>query len=240
MGARHLLRITASQAPPLVAALMLALTLAPAATWMHPSVDGVYRGFDPNLVYVGGLDGPASTLVRVSQDTIKLNASPTSEPTVTLVTTSIPRFYASLDVAITDDNSADNAFRIGVWTPWAQAGRFIVFGPGPENLISAETLIGGIAGSTLDGGKVVASTPIGHYSFGNKYHVEFMVDKRSGVVTNRLSSGTANQSEPLTNSASLQAITGGVPDRFRITRFGTQLCSPAELPIGASTRNILG
>ena len=166
---------------------MLALTLAPAELWKHPTNDGVYKGFDPKLVYTRpGADGS----VAVTPDSLDLVAGPDSEASANLATTLMPNLDASVDVVILANPAGTQPMRIGAWSPWSESGHVVVFGPGPENLITAVTISSGGQGPTLAEGKVVASKVLGHYQLGTTYTVAIVADRSGGTISSSVSGGS--------------------------------------------------
>jgi len=183
-------------AVPVIALLMLGLTLTPAGVWKAPADDAVYHGFDPNLVYVGKGD---SGVVNVSPASVEFKASKGSSPGVILATTPLQKFVASVDVTVADDQGARGPFSIGLWSPWTSAGYFVVFGP--DGTIAAQTVANGFSGVTLMGGEVTGRSDLGTYQVGTPSRVEFVLDKAGGLLTSRVSSaGTP----PLVASVSTQ------------------------------------
>lgn len=167
-------------AVPILALLMLALTVAPADVWQAPSTDAAYSGFDPNLVYASGGNGGSVLVDRNSTD---IAARPDSHPTLNLFTTSLQKVTASLDVALAENSNASEPFRIGVWSPWTGAGQFVLFGPAPQREIVAETISDGSRGTTLVGGTVGNRSVLGHYEVGMSYHLVFNIDRSVGFST---------------------------------------------------------
>src|SRR6266852_5459977 len=105
---------------------MLGLTVTPAEVWQSPDSDAIYKGFDPNLVYVPKEDTRTMT---VSPNVIEMNASQGSAPGAILATTPVQKFRTSVDVTVDENQGAVTPFRIGLWSPWSTAGSFVVFGP---------------------------------------------------------------------------------------------------------------
>jgi hypothetical protein len=170
-------------AVPVIALLMLALTVTPAEVWNHPVSDATYRGFDPNFVYTSS---GGSGVVNVSSSSIELTAKPRSDPTVILATTPLQRFQASLDVTIQANEGAAMPFAIGLWSAASSAAYFVVFEAGPENLITAQTITDAGSGFTLVSGTVLSRTKIGSYKLGDSYRVAFLLDKAGGSLTSRV------------------------------------------------------
>lgn len=192
-----------SWAVPVVALLMLALMLIPAEVWRAPATDAVYHGFDPNLMYAN--PGSAGRVV-MSKTSVDLSAPPIDQPSVNLTTTLLPKFTASIDVTVLENQNAEEPFRIGVWSPWTSSGRFIVFGPAPENTISAVTIDGGSAGPALIGGQVVDSTVIGRYRLGRPSQVSFAVDRTAGRITTTVTQEDGTRAEATLSAHQLPAL----------------------------------
>ena len=195
-------------AVPAVALFIAGLTLAPAEIWRAPAVDAVYKGFDANLLYT--TNGGDGGYVQVSRDTVGLTAAAGSQPTVTLATTALRRVNASVDVTILANDTREEAFRIGVWSPWTSTGYFVVFGPGPYNLITAEALADGSIGPDLTGGTVVGSTPLGKYQIGKPNHLALVADRSAGSITWILSGPSGDRATSAVNSRQLPAIFGNL------------------------------
>jgi hypothetical protein len=158
---------------------MLVVVAIPADLWKAPVNDAVYTGFDPNLDFATAAGAGA---VHVSTDSIDM----TSPSTVNLATTLLPKLNASVDVVVLDNTSAPIPVRFGVWSPWTNTGQFVVFGPAPQNLITAQTLVNGKNGPTLIRGDVSTSTELGHYKLGQPYRVAVGLDKTAGTITTRV------------------------------------------------------
>ena len=176
--------VVAAWALPIVALLMLALTLTPAEIWKHPANDAAYSGFDPKLVYVNNSTGE----VNVGAQTISMKAPPSSEPSINLVTTTFQRFDASLDATVQDNAGSLAPFRIGVWSPREAVGYFIVF---ESAGIVAETEIDGRPNTTLVGARQVVRSRLTDYAQGAAYHISFSVDKAAGLLKAQVSNAAA-------------------------------------------------
>lgn len=170
-------------AVPTVAVLMLGLTLIPAEIWKAPASDAIYNGFDPNLVYTSKGD---SGLVKVSPTSIDITAPSGSFPGLILATTPVKKFKTSVDVTIKDNQNATTPFRIGLWSPRSAAGYFVLFGPGPENLITAESTVNGAGDVKAPLGDVIGQASLGRYELGHVYRVEFVLDKAGGSLISRV------------------------------------------------------
>jgi hypothetical protein len=167
---------------------MLTLTLIPGEAWQAPASDAIYNGFDPNLVYVSkGSPGFA----KVSPASVDITARPGLATDVILATTPLQKFTTSLDVTINENQDVVAPFRLGLWSPWSRAGYFVVFGPAPQDLITAESVASGAGDFTSPGGNVTGRTGLGRYELGHAYRVEFILDKTSGSLTSRVSSDGA-------------------------------------------------
>ncbi len=68
-----------SAAAVVLAALIAALILLPSGVWHQPATDAVYRGFDPNLMYISP-SGPASAagVVSISNNELAITAKSNS------------------------------------------------------------------------------------------------------------------------------------------------------------------
>jgi hypothetical protein len=95
----------------------------------------------------------------------------------------LPKLTASIEVVVEDNSSAIQPVRVGLWSPWTSTGQFVVFGPAPQNLITAQTIVKGTNGPTLIGGDVTASTELGHYQIGQPYTVAVVLNKSVGTIT---------------------------------------------------------
>ena len=164
---------------------MLAITFAPAAIWIPPAYDAVYRGFDPNLVYLSSGQGGVA---NVSANSIELTARPRSDPSLILATTPLKRFAASFDVTVVASEGAATPFGIGFWAPATSAAYFVVFGSAPQNLITAEAITDAGSGFTVISGNLVDRAVLGTYKPGDTYGVDFGLDKFSGSLTTRITS----------------------------------------------------
>jgi hypothetical protein len=193
---------------PVVALLILGLTVTPAEIWAHPAFDATYTGFDPNLMYA---TGGGSGRVEISARTIKLVAVPDSQPSVNLATSPLDKLSASIDVSVLESSGATQPFRIGVWTPLTNAGYFVVFQPGTNRRITADAIDSGGAGPTLAGGNIVRSIDLGGYDLGEPYRLAFLVDRAQGFVSASVSRG---QSQPSIASVDAQVL----PALFRSPR----------------------
>jgi hypothetical protein len=192
----------------LVALAMLALMLVPASLWHSPENDVVYRGFDRNLIYADErgyalVDGD----IDISPESLEFTALPNSRPTVHLATTPFELLQVAMDVRVLESEPGGAPFRIGIWSPRANSGYLLEFGPPPDHLITAEAVVNGTAASSLVGGDVVKSEILGHYSPGQLYHLEMGLDKEEGTISSRLSSLEAPPS-----GGSMLTLGGGPSD----------------------------
>lgn len=173
--------------------LILGVTVIPAGVWAAPVNDASYQGFNPNLIYTSAREGT----VNVSRGSLDMAAGPGASPSVILATTPLPKLSAMADVRIVDNTGSGDALRIGVWSPWTGAGHFVVFGPAPQDRITAQTITIGGVGPTLVDGVVFGSTTLGTYVPGLLYTVAFDLDRSSGLITSSVKgdgSGTASAS----------------------------------------------
>ncbi len=163
---------------PLAASLMLVTILIPAEFWRRPVDAAVYRGFDPNLIYVDeGGESSVKGIVEVSEDRLRLTAVPNSAPTVHLVTSPMS-FRASLGIRVLQTGTADIPLSVGVWSPRTNSGYFLDFGSIGSNIVMART---------IRQGSVVRSQTLGEYSPGLLYRLDAEVDRRLGSINIRLS-----------------------------------------------------
>lgn len=190
-----------------LALLMLGITLLPAEIWRSPVNDAVYQGFDPNLIYTSSGDGG---VVNETPGAIVLTAGPASTPSVILATTPLPKLDAALDVVIQDNAGGGEPLRFGVWSPWTGAGQFVVFGPAPEKLITAETISIGGTGPTLVSGVVFSSTALGHYQLGSRYHLTVVIDKSAGQITTGVAGADSAVAKASVDSQLLPTLFGNV------------------------------
>lgn len=181
---------------PVVALSILVLMLVPAEVWHNPENDAVYRGFDPNLIYVTEQGfGASSGVVEVLPDTLTLTALPNSEPTVHLVTTPLDRVEIALNVSIIESNANTTPLRIGIWTPRGNHGYFLNFGPAPAHEVVAEAVLGR---------RVVNIETLGVYSPATTYRLNMSLDKDAGIITIHLT----NAFDSLPIGSSRLRITG--------------------------------
>jgi hypothetical protein len=190
---------------PVVALVILVVTLIPAETWKAPADDAVYNGFDPNLIYVSQRGGGAA---QVSATSIDMTAGSGSNPSVILATTPMPKLNASMDALVLDNTGGGQPLRIGVWSPWTGAGQFVVFGPAPADLITAETIIVGGVGPTLVGGPVAGSTVLGTYRVGVPYQVTISIDKTNDRITTGVTGSDGVKAATSVDSQRLPTIFG--------------------------------
>jgi hypothetical protein len=197
---------------PVLALLMLGFTLTPAEVWSAPVNDAVYSGFDRNLIYANRGGGGA---VDASASSIDLTAGPASVPSVILATTPLPKLSASVDAVVLDNTGGGEPLRIGVWSPWTGAGQFVVFGPAPENMITAETIVIGGKGPTLVSGNAISSTILGRYQLGTPYTVAIVIDKSNGQITTGVGGTDGVKAEASVDSQQLPTIFGN--DQLSLT-----------------------
>ena len=172
----------------IIALLMLVTLLIPARVWRQSDNDAAFQGFDRKLIYVGEKgNGESPGIVQVSQESLTLTTLPNSEPTVHLATTPMS-FKASMDIRIMGNGEGTTPLRVGFWDPRSRGGHFLNFGPAPQNLITAETVVNGRAGITLIGGDVIKRDTLGQYYLGQTFQLEIERDRKGGTVTSRLSS----------------------------------------------------
>jgi hypothetical protein len=168
--------------------VMASLVAMPSSIWHHKTAGSVYRGFDPNLLSINerGFQTDNPGVIQVSPGGLAITTLPSSRPSVHLVTTSLRKFAASMDVVIVDNPPGTVPLSIGIWSPRSMAGYFLVFGPAPDNSITSEAVVGGIPAQTLVGG-TIKETALGNYQPGQAYHLEVTLDKDSGLIDYHLS-----------------------------------------------------
>lgn len=164
---------------PALALAMLAITAVPAQVWRAPVNDAVYTGFDPNLAFTAEA---GSGTARVSRAEVDM----TAPASVNLATTLLPKLSSSFDVVVENAGDATQPARVGFWSPWTETGQFILFGPAPGHLITAETIVKGKNGPTLLSGDVTTLHELGSYRLGLPYKVAVVLDKTLGTITYRV------------------------------------------------------
>lgn len=168
-----------------LAAGIVVLTLIPAAVWRHPANDAVYRGFDPNLIYVSQTGpAPRSGVVDVSTGSLTITANPGSHPTVHLVTTPLS-YLASFDIEISRESAGSIPLRIEVWSPATAAGYRLVF-DSEGDVIREQTVAGADRSQDLVGGIVGIDRALGNYVVGRLYHVSVDVDQTAHQIRARI------------------------------------------------------
>ena len=172
---------------PVVALPMAALVLIPAEVWDQPDIDGVYEGFDQNLIYID-LAGNLSVegMVRASLDSLEFTALPGSQPAVHLISSAID-FKLAMDVTVLA-GSDGIPFRISLWRPIVGIGYYLDFGPSPENMVVARTVEGGALSDALVRGTVIGTEILGQYDPGIPYHLELQLNSETGIIRSRVSS----------------------------------------------------
>jgi hypothetical protein len=96
-----------------------------------------------------------------------------------------------------------------VWSPWTGSGRFVVFGPSPENAIWVETIDHGSASADLFGGQVSESKEVGHYRLGTPSQIRFVVNRAGGRLDTTVTSEDGTKAETM-NSSQSPALFGNV------------------------------
>jgi hypothetical protein len=215
---------------PVIALLMVGLTLAPAEVWRAPAADAVYVGFDPNLQYATAGSGGTA---KVSRDVVDLTTGPVSQSTVDLATTPLRKLNAAIDVVVANNESDATVLRLGMWSPWTSTGYFVDFGPAPANTIKADVVIKGTIAANLVGGQVISSSPLGKYRLGAPYRVEFLMDRTAGSITTSVSSSDGTLGQAKVNSQQFPAIFGNVPVSLSASAIS------AGPPITATLRNFV-
>jgi hypothetical protein len=171
-----------SAAVVVLAIAIVGLVATPAAVWHHPANDAVYKGFDPNLMYVS-LTGPSTNRgdIAFTPDSLMLGAAAGSHPTVHLVTTPLS-FAAAFDVAVMAATPDSVPLRIGLWSPATAAGYFLVFDP-IGNVVRTETVVGGESRQDLINGTVTPARSLGQFGLGQTYHVVVTADHVNHKMT---------------------------------------------------------
>jgi hypothetical protein len=188
---------------------MLGLVLVPVDIWRAPKVDMIYKGFNANLISINrtGFPLPESGKVNVLRNGIELGATPQSAPSIHLLTGRLSGFKVAMDVQILDAPANTVPLRLSLWSPRSKAGYSLTFGPGPSNPITSQLVANGAAAQTLVGGQVYKQEVLGSYNPGQTYHLDMIVDKKSGMLV-RLTGRDA----PPSNHPML-AIVGGPADK---------------------------
>src|SRR5260370_6766587 len=170
-----------SAAAVVLAALIAALILLPSGLWHQPATDAVYRGFDPNLMYISPT-GPASAagVVSVSNSELAIRAKSNSHPTVHLLTTPLS-FSATLDAVVLTAPAQSVPLQIELWSAESSAGYALVFDP-KGNVIRAETITNANALQDLVGG-TITRTDIGSFQLGQPYRISLNVDESNRRIT---------------------------------------------------------
>jgi hypothetical protein len=165
-----------------LAALILCLMLIPVSVWRHPVNDAVYKGFDPNLIFVSPT-GPTKVpgAVTVSPDTLTLDAAAGSHPTVHLLTTPLS-FSASFDVVVTAAPPGSVPLRIGLWSPENGTGYFLLFDRDGGHVIRSEVIVNGRPAQDLVAGTAMNDDVLGQYNLGQSYHVIFDVNQINRAI----------------------------------------------------------
>ena len=187
---------------PIIAAMMLGLTVAPAQIWTAPVNDATYKGFDPNLMSTTTVTGGS---VQVSRSAIDIEAPPGADPSVLFATTLLAKLTASVNVSVIA-NGPKEAFRMGFWSPWTNTGYFVLFGPAPGNLIEAGPLAAAAAGSGLFEGPVTDPRSLGHYRTGSSYTLTLVLDKTAGTITSTVTGADGTNASDAVNSRQFPAI----------------------------------
>ncbi len=193
---------------PALAAAMITIILIPSGVWKAPAVDAVYHGFNANLIYANNGGGTIS----ISNDAIEINASRNSQPSVNLATTPLQRLRASVEVRLLDDGSSSMPFRVGLWSPWIDAGSFVVFESAPERLITVVTIAKGTPAATLVGGDILTRTVLGEYEPDHLYQISIDLDKRTGKLAESVATqGGMTYPRISVNSAQFPVLFSNVP-----------------------------
>jgi hypothetical protein len=154
----------------MLAALVVGLVSIPISVWHQPNYYAVYKGFDPNLIYIdprGG--GSAVGLVQASQGAVQLIALPASQPTIHLLSSQMD-FRVALDLRVLENQVGTQPLQVFVWNPREETRYSLSFGPAPLNEVTSEVQIKGVPSR-----KRIEGT----YVSGLVYHLEIWLDRRS-------------------------------------------------------------
>ena len=161
----------------MLALAAVGLVALPSRVWKHPQTDFVASGLDRNLAYVSG-EKPGDG-GRFDGGALELLAAPKSTTTSNFVTTPLERFNVSTKVKVV--GGSDTTFRLGIWSPWTQAGYFLLFN-GKSHRVTTQVIEGGDVGSILLHGQVVATRALGAYDPSVSYRIELKVLKDSQIT----------------------------------------------------------
>jgi hypothetical protein len=171
----------------ITAVLVIALIAIPVSFWHHPTIDASFSGLDPNLISITDSgDNSAQGTVNVDPHTMRITAPPGSHPTVQLLTTPLS-FMVSFDVVILASQPNDVPLRVGLWSPAASAGYFVVFSNVKGSLIHAQTIIDGVPKQDLVGGTIQTDKILGKFITGLSYRVSLKVDRANQTIAYEVS-----------------------------------------------------
>jgi hypothetical protein len=161
----------------ILALAILGVILIPAGVWHQPAIDAVYKGFDPNLVFVSP-SGPdkVSGDITMSSDELTIAARPGSHPTVHLLTAPLS-FTASFDAEILSEPTSSIPLQIEVWSPATSAGYFIVFDHDAGNVLTAESRVKGQSRQDLVAATTLKQEILGGYEADQPYHFTVSLDQ---------------------------------------------------------------
>ena len=222
---------------PIVAMSMLVLMVIPQDVWHHPVNDAIYQGFDPNLYYINAQGNSSDKgVIDFTGQSMSLSTLPNSNPTVTLVTSSVS-FDSTVDVRILENQKGSDPLRIGIWNPGVgeipASGYFVDFGPAPDNLIQARIITDGEGGSTLVGGNVTSEQLVGKYTLGLPYRIELKLDKSTGKIYN-----TVLSVDPPPTASPMLRLKTGYAHEIKSTPISVK--SRTEYDFGGLVRSISG
>jgi len=155
----------------------VALTLLPAQTWRHPTVDVTYSGVDPGLV-VGQYGARADKGDQaVSSSAIHLGAE-RSRSVINLVTSPMDKFNVDFDITVYPDQRGQNSSTVvALWSPLTAAGYMLSFSE-PAQSVETRVVLHGSVGQILQSGQTIRRHEIGSFRSGEVYRVKVEVDKR--------------------------------------------------------------
>jgi hypothetical protein len=212
-----------------LAALIAVLILIPSSVWHQPATDAVYRGFDPNLMYISPT-GPAPEpgVVTVSNNELSIVAKSNSHPTVHLLTTPLS-FSAVLDAVVVTAPAQSVPLQIELWSAESSAGYSLVFDP-KGNVIRAVTITNGNALQDLVGG-TISSVDVGPFQVGQPYRIALDVDEANKRISSHVAGPGLLQVDSTVTPAE-------APQLFKAFRYALTVSSSAQSgSSGALVRN---
>jgi len=203
-----------------LATVIVALIIVPVRVWHQPATDAVYKGFDPNLMFIS-LKGPAPNAgqVNVTNHELAILAVTDSHPTVHLLTTPLS-FSTSFDAEIVAGSPPTVPLRVEVWSPETNAGYALVF-DGDGSVIRAETITNSTSGKQDLVGGDIRSTNLGPFEVAHSYHVVIQVDQTNRTITTQVGSPGAPLSESKVTPAE-------APELFKAFRYTLTMSSSTQ------------